>query len=43
MKIALLVTLFLVGTIGSAMQALKYLDRRRLRHDRNPRDDEQSP
>jgi uncharacterized protein YneF (UPF0154 family) len=29
MEIALIVILFLVGTIGGAMQALKYLDRRR--------------
>jgi len=29
MKIALLVVLFLVGSIGGAMQALKLIDRRR--------------
>lgn len=28
MEIALLVILFLVGTVGGAMQALKYLERR---------------
>ena len=32
MEIAILVVLFLVGTIGGAMQALRYLDRRRDRH-----------
>jgi uncharacterized protein YneF (UPF0154 family) len=28
MEIALIVVLFLVGTVGGAMQALKYLERR---------------
>jgi hypothetical protein len=31
MEIALLIVLFLVGTVGGAMQALKYLDRRQQR------------
>ena len=37
MEIALLILLFLVGTVASAMQALKYLERRRPRgRDRTP-------
>jgi len=39
MEIALLVLLFLVGTVASAMQALKYLDRKRLQDQRRTKDD----
>lgn len=43
MEIAILVVLFLVGTIASAMQAMKYLDRRRQqRDDRANKDEERS-
>jgi len=31
MEIAIVVTLFLIGTVGGAMQAMKYLDRRNRR------------
>jgi len=46
MEIALLVILFLIGTVGGAMQALKYLDRRRQdkqRQDRPRRDSSSGP
>jgi hypothetical protein len=39
MEIALLVLLFLVGTVASAMQALKYLDRKRLQNDHRTKED----
>jgi uncharacterized protein YneF (UPF0154 family) len=39
MEIALIVVLFLVGTVGGAMQALKYLERRQRARPRR----EQSP
>ncbi len=31
MEIALVIMLFLVGSVGSAIQAMKYLERRHLR------------
>jgi len=31
MEIAIIVILFLIGTVGGAMQALKYVERRRKR------------
>lgn len=34
MEIVLLVVLFLVGTIGGAIQALRYLDRKQKPHSR---------
>ena len=42
MKIAIIVILFLVGTVGSAMQALKYVERRREQQDKDKRDDRSS-
>lgn len=43
MEIAILVVLFLVGTVASAMQAMKYLDRRRQQRDDRTGDDENRP
>lgn len=34
MEIAIIVLLFIVGTVASAFQALKYLDRKRLRREK---------
>ena len=36
MEIALIIILFLVGTVGGAIQALKYVERRRQRENKNP-------
>ena len=35
MEIAIIVILFLIGSIGGAMQALKYIERRRKSQDRD--------
>jgi hypothetical protein len=43
MEIVLLAVLFLVGTVASAVQALKYLDRKRLPRDPSARQDGKSP
>jgi len=37
MEIALLVFLFLIGTVGGAIQAMKHLERRRRPSGREPR------
>jgi hypothetical protein len=44
MEIAIIVILFLVGSVGGAIQALKYLERRRPDSEKNsrPRDDSTS-
>jgi len=36
MEIAIIVILFLVGTVGGAMQALKYVERRRRTQSKEP-------
>jgi uncharacterized protein YneF (UPF0154 family) len=43
MEIALIVVLFLVGTVGGAMQALKYLERRQRQLPRNKRSPGEKP
>jgi hypothetical protein len=35
MEIAIIVILFLIGSVGGAIQALKYVERRRNRQDRD--------
>ena len=36
MEIALIIILFLIGTVGGAIQALKYVERRRQRESKEP-------
>ena len=36
MEIALIIILFLIGTVGGAIQALKYVERRRQRESKGP-------
>lgn len=36
MEIALIIILFLVGTVGGAIQALKYVERRRQHESKRP-------
>ena len=43
MEIALIVILFLVGTVGGAMQALKYVERRRKAQSQGKSSDKSSP
>ena len=42
MEIALVVILFLIGSVGGAMQALKYVERRRKEQDKGQSSDDSS-
>ena len=42
MEIALVVILFLIGSVGGAMQALKFVERRRRQQDKGKASDDSS-